>query len=76
MKIWDCKIGEADVSRLPDGADGPMRIAVKKAYEELTGVEPDFIFSGWGGELTEAERAVVEDREPHTTRERVRKSGV
>lgn len=61
--IWHCKIGETD-ALLPNGADAPMRRAVARAYRELTGVDPEFIFSGWGQELTESERAVVEDREP------------
>lgn len=62
MKIWSCKIGET--ASIPDGADAPMRQAVVRAYREITGTEPEFIFSGWGAELTEPERAVVEDREP------------
>lgn len=63
-KIWFCKIGE--VESLPEigGADLPMRKAVEQAYRELTGEEPVFTFSGWGAELEEIERAVVEDREP------------
>lgn len=61
-KIWSCKIGEA--IPLTKGADLPMREAVARAYEEITGMEPVFIFSGWGAELTESERAVVEDRPP------------
>jgi hypothetical protein len=62
--IWFCKIGETDRDKLPDGSDAPMRRAVRDAYVTLTGIEPDFIFSGWGAELLESERAVVEDREP------------
>jgi hypothetical protein len=46
-KIWACKIGFADGRRLPRAADGPMR-------------EADFCFSGWGAELTDAERRVIE----------------
>lgn len=63
-KIWYCKIGE--VASLPelDGADLPMREAVTRAYEEITGEKPVFIFSGWGAELEERERAVVENRLP------------
>lgn len=61
-QVWTCKIGETGA--LPMGADLPMRQAVRHAYRELTGEEPDFIFSGWGGELTEYERAVVENRPP------------
>lgn len=62
MKIWKCKIGE--VADVPTGSDLPMREAVARAYKEITGQEPVFIFSGWGGELTEPERAVVENRLP------------
>jgi len=58
MKIWDCKIGEVD--DVPAGSDFPMREAVKRAYFEITGKEPTFLFSGWGGNLTETERAVAE----------------
>lgn len=65
MKIWDCKIGEIDPNLLPKGADWPMRRAVEEAYYELTGEWPKFIFSGWGAELDEYERAVVEDRPPN-----------
>jgi len=60
MKIWDCKIGEIHESLLPDGADGPLRDAVQKAYYELTGEEPNFCFSGWGGELDEVEREIAD----------------
>lgn len=62
--IWFCKIGEH--SPLQRGADSPMRDAVAAEYKKLTGQEPAFIFSGWGGELTEGERAVVENRLPPT----------
>lgn len=64
MKIWECKIGEADPSVLSPFADTPMRRAVEEAYQRLTGQEAKFIFSGWAAELTEGERAVVENREP------------
>ncbi len=59
MKIWSCKIGEVDIAKLPDGADQPMRKAVREAYIKLTGEEPTFIFSGWGAELTDIERDTV-----------------
>lgn len=42
-----------------------MREAVARAYREITGRDPDFIFSGWGAELTEGECAVVENRLPN-----------
>jgi len=56
--IWTCKIGET--GRVPDGSDFPMREAVARAYREITGKDPDFIFSGWSAELTETERQVLE----------------
>ena len=58
-KIWTCKIGEVDDSALPDGSDAPMRQAIQRAYRELTGQDPKFIFSGWAGELTTYEREIV-----------------
>lgn len=66
LGIWTCKIGEAGVNT-ETGLDFPMRKAVEAAYKEITGRESDFIFSGWRGELTEPERAVVEDRLPRDT---------
>lgn len=63
-KIWHCKIGEVDVQHLPDGSDLPMRIAIVTAYRQITGREPQFLFSGWGSELKETERAVVDNRLP------------
>lgn len=64
VKIWECKIGEVDDGDVPIGGDFPMREAVGEAYRSVTGHEPRFVFSGWAGELTDSERAVVEDREP------------
>jgi hypothetical protein len=64
MQIWQCKIGECDFNQ--HGKDLPMREAVATAYRDLTGHEPTFLFSGWSAELTEPERAVVEDRDPDT----------
>lgn len=63
MKIWTCKIGEVDESKLPKGSDAPMRNAVREEYFKLTGEYPKFIFSGWDGALTPGERAVVEEDE-------------
>ena len=61
--IWSCKVGFA--RNLPGQSDGPMRVAVQRAFHELTGANPEFVFSGWGSALTEPELAVVEDREPN-----------
>lgn len=65
QKVWECKIGEVDVRKLPQGSDLPMREAIAFEYERLTGEEPDFVFSGWAAELTEGERAAHEDRMPN-----------
>jgi hypothetical protein len=62
--IWSCKIGATDQSALPSGSDAPMRRAVEEAYEALTGHESEFNFSGWNAQLTEGERAVIENRWP------------
>ena len=59
--IWSCKIG-ATPNELPHGSDLPMRQAVAIAYEEITGVEPDFIFSGWSASLTEGEQQVLDNK--------------
>ena len=58
-KVWQAKIGFAPW--LPTGADLPMREAIERAFINLTGHTPEFIFSGWGAELTESELAVVND---------------
>ena len=54
-KIWFCKIGEIEEGVLPSGSDSPMRNAVEQTYQDLTGQESDFLFSGWSGYLTELE---------------------
>lgn len=59
-RVWDCKIGYAFNGELPNGADFPMRRAISKQFKKLTGREPLFIFSGWGGSLTDIEKSVVE----------------
>jgi hypothetical protein len=62
-RIWTVKVG-GRVPLLPSESDPPMRAAVARAFEDVTGVVPEFTFSGWGGTLTEPERAVVENRAP------------
>lgn len=57
--VWSCKIGFANGPALPMGSDFPMRRAVADAFERLTGKQPDFIFSGWGAELTEGQQQIV-----------------
>jgi hypothetical protein len=62
--IWFCKIGQVAREDVPQAGDGPMRDAVERAYKRTTGHDPQFSFSGWSAELTESERAAVEDRLP------------
>jgi hypothetical protein len=64
MKIWTCKIGYAAPESVPSGADVPMRNVVSYAFKNVTGHDNSFLFSGWGGTLTESELAVVENLEP------------
>lgn len=59
MRIWTCKIGVEDDIDLPDGADQHMRREAKQAFYSVAGGDPDFCFSGWGGELDEVELEVV-----------------
>ena len=59
MKVWDCKVVLPDDVELLDGADLPMREAVRGAVEQMTGRLPSDIFSGWGGKLTETELEVI-----------------
>ena len=58
---WECKIGIAPGTSvsLPGGSDFPMRVAVEKAFTQITGLEAEYCFSGWGAELTEGEKALV-----------------
>jgi hypothetical protein len=62
-KIWTCKIGATIESELPPGSDYPMRQAVEMAFREVTGRDSEFLFSGWGGSLTESERKVVDSND-------------
>lgn len=62
--IWGCKIGVSGERLLPNGADSPMRQAVKRAFREVVGEDAEFTFSGWSASLTENEMAVVENRAP------------
>jgi hypothetical protein len=58
-KIWYCKIGGFTEGELPSSCDLPMRQAIQEAYYKITGVWPEFTFSGWSAELTEGERKVA-----------------
>ncbi len=71
-QTWDCKIGECDKEDLLDkngkyyGADLPMRQAIREAYIKVTGKEPKFIFSGWGGRLDSIERDIADGKTTDT----------
>jgi hypothetical protein len=58
-QIWECQVGEVDVAKLPLGSDLPMRTAIRKAYFQLTGEYPEFIFSRWNAELDDVRRSIV-----------------
>ena len=46
---WTCEVsGPGLHADLPPGADLPMRQAVRAAFLEIVGVEPDELASGWG----------------------------
>ena len=66
--IWGCKIGirAGTEVTLPAGADGPMRDAIEAAFLEITGLEAEFIFSGWGETLTNHENWVLDESESHS----------
>jgi hypothetical protein len=66
MKIWECKIG--GVESVMPGADLHMRHAISAAYRQITGREPHFIFSGWGGQLTDDELDVIDEGTQDETR--------
>jgi hypothetical protein len=63
-RVWSCKIG-CKVGELPPGCDGPLREAVRDAFVRLTGMEPQFNFTGWGGKLDTFEREVVDEVHPN-----------
>ncbi len=64
MKIWQCKIGEIELSKIPEIRNSPMRQAVDRAYQQLTGESPKFLFSDWKGQLSANQWQIVEDAKP------------
>lgn len=63
-RVWQCRIGDDVV--LPNGADAPMRAAVRKAFHELTGVQTNNIFSGWGERWAQQEINVMTGTSSYT----------
>lgn len=60
--VWQCKIGIMGSVPLPVGSDFPMRQAIREAFYRLTGVQAEFVFSGWNADLTDGELMVVKER--------------
>ena len=57
-KVWKCKI-VIEEDDLPSGFDYPPRHAAIKAVENAGFAVID-CFSGWGGSLTDREKAIVD----------------
>lgn len=49
-EYWICIIGGTNSKNLPDGADQPLRSAVKNAFAMTTGHHAETCWSGWGTE--------------------------
>ena len=49
-EYWKCFIGPVESSILKNGADFPLRIAVRQAFENLTGKNDYSCSSGWGAD--------------------------
>lgn len=62
-ECWHCIVGATTRSKLPHGADLPMRQAVAEAFHKLTGEWPEAIFSGWGQEFSEVQQAIIDKKD-------------
>jgi hypothetical protein len=64
LQVWTCKVGVVDAGVMvrSSGLDFPMRQAVSAAFQLLFGKDPEFMFSGWNGDLSESERDSVNRR--------------
>ena len=49
-RFWVCIIGDTEHTKLPFGADLPMRIAVEKEFKRVTGHDADNNWSGWSAD--------------------------
>ena len=47
-EYWFCLIGPTDRNTLADGADFPMRMAIRDEFAKVTGESDDVCTSGWG----------------------------
>ncbi len=64
---WTCTVGPTDRGKLTVAADSPMREAIRRAFLEITGHEPEFLFSGWGQPPSESEQEYIDS---HKRRDR------
>lgn len=48
QEYWFCIIGPVERGNLPDGADFPMRMAVKGQFLNMTDLNAESCWSGWG----------------------------
>jgi|APFre7841882793_1041355.scaffolds.fasta_scaffold104171_1 hypothetical protein len=48
LEYWFCKIGPIDKSKLPSGADWPLRTAVEDKFIDMFGEQAKTCASGWG----------------------------
>lgn len=74
-RIWTCKIGGKIPDELASGVDLPMRRAVENAFLEITGVEAEFTFSGWAGQLTDVERSALSESKDPTPLAELKRGG-
>jgi hypothetical protein len=54
-EYWHCTIGPTTRSKLRNGADAPLRIAVESAFVKLLGEQAEMCASGWGYSIEEYE---------------------
>jgi len=47
---WHCYIGPVESENVKEGADFPMRMAVKDAYFDVVGKSANVCSSGWGSD--------------------------
>lgn len=47
-EYWFCFVGPVDRNKVPDGADFPMRQAVRGMFKQVTGQYAESCSSGWG----------------------------
>ena len=56
-EYWHCIIGPTVRSKLPFGADGPMKMIIQDKFEKITGHSNEYCWSGWG--LTEKQKDLI-----------------